>query len=261
MFIGRAETNAASREIDQAEYELETFKGLLEMARGQFLEAQAHFKVARQLAQSLDDEKGCAKSNKYLAMAFGNYGDIGEAHEHARLAMDYFQRVGDRLQIEGLRAELAGYYLNGGRFAEVIEPAEQALAFFENIQHQQWIGYLCSNLAEAYFETGQMETAEGYANRALSSGNPRVQPYVYYTLGLVYQSKNELSQAGQYFQEGIDLAEQAEERFIAAYLYRAFGRMLLEIGSNEGQHKIKQAVKLFSNLAMEHEIDKTHELL
>lgn len=261
MFIGRAETNAARREIDQAEYELEIFKGLLDMAQGQFLDAQSHFQAARQLAQSFDDEKWCAKSNKYLAMAFGNYGDIGKAHEYAQQAMDYFERVGDRLQIEGLRAELAGYYLNSGRFAEVIEPGEQALAFFENIQHQQWIGYLCSNLAEAYFETGQMETAEAYANRALASGNPRVQPYVYYTLGLIYQARDAFSEAGNYFQEGIDLAEQAEERFIAAYLYRAYGRMLLESGNEEGQIKIENAMKLFSELAMQHEIDKTDELL
>ena len=261
MFIGQAATSAARREIQQAEYELETFKGLVEIAKGQFLQAQSHFDSAFELAQILGDEQRCAKSNQHLAMAFGNYGDISQAHRYAGEAMRYFDRVGDRLQLEGLRAEMAGFYLNAGRFAEVIEPAEQALRFFENIQHQQRIGYLCSNLAEAYFETGAIETAESYANRALQSGNPRVQPYVCYTLGLIHQAKKNLSQAAHYFQRGIDNAEQAEERFIAAYLYRAYGRMLLENGNNDqGTNKLNQALALFTDLTMQHEVAKTQEL-
>jgi tetratricopeptide (TPR) repeat protein len=262
MLIEQARTNAAKREIQLAEYELETFKGVFNIARGRFAQAQSNFNSALALSEVLEDEMRQAKAKRYLAMGYGNLGNIPEAHKHATEAMNYYQKVGNRLQLESLRAELAGYYLNAERFEEVITPAEEALKFFENIQHSARIGYLCSNLAEAYYERGQMETAEQYANRALQSGTPRVEPYVYYTLGLINNQRNDIVQAEKHFQRGISQAELAEEYFIAAYLYRAYGRMLLENDNkNEGTNKLIKALTLFANLSMQHEVEKTQELL
>lgn len=262
MFIEQAEANAVRREVQLAEFELERFKGLMEFMLGDFLKAKSHLETAKQFAQKLNDEARVAKSNQLLAIASGNYGDLLQAQGFAAEAMAYFQRVGDRLQLEGLRAELAGFYLNVGRFEEVIEPAEAALKFFENIQHSARIGYLCSNLAEAYYETGRLETAESYANRALQSGTPRVEPYVYYTLGLIKQTQKAFPEAEQYFQRGITQAELAEENFIAAYLYRAYGRMLLETNDpNQATANLIKALTLFAGLSMQHEVEKTQALL
>ena len=262
MFIEHAATDAARKEIQRAQYEVEHLKGLVEMAQGQFLQAQSHLETAIQIAQSINDESSRAKSNHLFAIAAGNYGDLSLAHKHAEEAMTYYQTVGNRLQVEGLRAELAGFYLNCGRYADVIEPAEKALAFFENIQHGLWIGYLCSNLAEAYFETGDINRGEAYAHRALQAKNPRVHPYALYTLGLIYQAKQEMDQAEQFFQRGLICAGQAEDRFIAAYLHRAFGQMLLESSSNErGNNELHEALTIFTDLSMEHEVARTQALL
>jgi tetratricopeptide (TPR) repeat protein len=130
MFIEQAETNAAKREIQLAEFELERFKGLMELTLGDYLKAQEHLKIAKELAQTLNDDARIAKSNQLLAITIGNYGDILQAHEFAAEAMAYFQRVGNRLQLEGLRAELAGFYLNVGRFAESIEPGKEIIMFW-----------------------------------------------------------------------------------------------------------------------------------
>jgi tetratricopeptide (TPR) repeat protein len=176
--------------------------------------------------------------------------------------MSYYQRIGDRVRLENMRAELAGFYLNVGDFEKVIAPSEQALRFFEQIKHENRIMYLCSNLAEAYFETGNLEKAEQYALRARSFENPRIQPYVYYTLGLINQAKMESDIAQHSFETGIAMANNIGDRFIAAYLYRAYGSFLVAIDRvDDGWTHLTDAFQIFSDLGIAHEIEKTRTLL
>ena len=258
MHIMQADMDLAERETRLAQFEIEWLQALVESAQGKFPLAQEHLRAARQIAVAASDDKRVAKSDQFLAMAAGNHGDFERARRHAQDAMTYFERSGDRLSLEDMRAEVAGFYLNERRFDEAIEPSLATLRFFENISHHPRIAYISSNLAEAYYETGQLELAEKYALRAIQSEDRRLQPYACYTLGQVRYAQNRLADAEHVFQTGIDAAKQSRDDFIAAYLYRVYGKVLCqEKRLIDGLANLRTALDYFNHLKMPSESEQT----
>jgi tetratricopeptide (TPR) repeat protein len=156
------------------------------------------------------------------------------------------------------RAELAGTYLNVREFAAVIEPAEQALRFFDQIKHERWITAICNNLAEAYMETGQIDKAKEYALRVLHMELPVAQPNALYTLGHVHERQGNVDHAETSFRQGIQIAQQHENRFLEAYLQRALGNLYLHTERyKEGGVPLEIALQLFTEMGLETEITET----
>lgn len=252
----------AENEGALAQFELLRLHGLVNMTRGNYLKAKGFFEDALALAQKISNEEKVATASYSLALMVGNAGDPDLAQEIAKPALDYFKKIGNRVQLEGLKAELAGTYLNAGRFDEAIIPIEKALQFFEKIKHDVLIGHLSSNLAEAYFETGNIDQAEQYAYKAINSEHLIVQPYAIYTLGQIHAAKQKFTLAEQAFETGIELARQIGDQFIEAYLHRISGQILLKNMEYEAaKNRIKEALGLFAKLSLQHEIDKTEQIL
>ena len=263
-FSTQADFSAAEREILLAQLEIDRFQLELKMARGQLREAQKAGRKALALASALeiDNPRYIALIHYSLAAASGHLGDISAAHHHAQQLFTVCERTGDRLLLESMRAELAGFYLNVGRFSEVIEPAERALLFFKKIKNGARLPYIYSNLAEAYYETGQLDKAEQYAHKARNSEELHVQPYVCYTLGLIHQTKQKPQLAEDVFQFGLEATKQTEDQFIAAYLHRVYGSLLLQEDRREqGISELQTALVLFTEMGIAHEIEKTQALL
>jgi tetratricopeptide (TPR) repeat protein len=253
---------AAEREVILAQYEVEKLRALLGIFRGQYQEARTYWEQALALALTARDEERQAEANRWCSNCAGNLGDLATARRHAEEAMAYYERIGDQLRLEGMRVELAGSLLNLGHFADVIEPAERAMRFFEKIKHDFRLSYIYTYLAEAYFETGNLEKAADFGLRARNSEVIRVQPYAYYTLGQVYQAKDNPEAAELSFQTALKITERTEDQFIAAYLHRVYGKFLMEAGRmDECATELNTAHSLFTGLSMTQEADKTRRLI
>lgn len=262
VFLSQTDFVAAEREVLFAQLEIDYFRLRLKRVRGQLREAQEAGQRALTLALELDNPHYIALIHYSLAIVAGNSGDMPIAQHHAEELFIICERTGDRLLMENMRAELAGFYLNVGRFAEVIEQAEQALRFFEKVKNELRLPHIYSDLAEAYYETGQLGKAEQYAHKARNSEDIRVQPYVCYTLGLIHQTKQKPQLAEDVFQFGLQTAEQTEDQFIAAYLHRVYGALLLQENRQEqGLAQLQTALTLFTNMGIPHEIEKTTALI
>ncbi len=262
LLAGNGQYDAASAETVTAQVEVCQMRGILELNHGRHRRAISHLEEALALATNAGNEGKACLARYYLTLAFGNLGELEQAQQHADIATTYFHDVGDRVREEGLRAELAGCLLNVGRFEEVIPPAERALSFFDRINHRPWIANLSSNLAEAYFETGQLERAEDYALRARATEEGHVQPYAYYTLGLVYEAKEDPPSAETSFQYGLESARQNQDDFILAYLHRVYGQFLArQERIDEAREQLVSAETLFTSLAIPREVDATRQQL
>lgn len=258
IWITRAEFQAAEHDILRAQFEVEQFQIRLKMARREYQEAQEFGRNTLNLAMKIGDDHHIAQIQYFLASIAGQLGDLETAQHHAEKLFEICERTGDRLLLENMRAELAGFYLNVGRYAETIEPAEKALLFFERVKNEIRLPHVYSNLAEAYYETGQLEKAEEFAFKARNSENLRVQPYACYTLGLIHQAKENPQSATDVFQFGLQVAVQTEDQFIAAYLHRVYGLLLLSQNrQEEGTTQLQNALDLFIEMGIPHEIEKT----
>lgn len=261
LWLRDADMQSAKHEALHARYQTEWLHGLIEYAQGNITEAYRYFQDTLPLAQKIGHAH-MARTHQSLLMISSRQGHVDIAEEHAQAAMQYFEQIGDRRQLEGVRAELAGVYLNARQFERVITPAEQALRFFEAMNYERRIAATCNNLAEAYFEVGQVDKAKEYAFRVLLLEIPRAQPYARYTLGLVYEQEGNLEHAEAAFKDGVEMAQNNQDKFIEAYLHRVLGALFLRQKKRaQGRDSLANSIELFKQMGLEHEVTATEQLL
>lgn len=258
LFLLEADFEAARREIVLAQFDVDHMRGMVEQAARNFAQAKAIFRQALEKAEAVGEEHRAARMHHLLLQIAGRQARPEEAGEHARWAMAYYRKIGSRQMEETIRGELAAMLVNLRRFEEVIEPAGQALHFFEQINHERWISALCNNLAEAYLETGRPDKAREYAYRVLRMEVPRSLPYAHYTLGLAYEREQDIDNAETTFRQGIQIAQQNQDRFIEAYLLRALGQLYAARGDGMlGYEHLQEALDLFQSMGIAPEIAAT----
>lgn len=238
-------------EVNLMQYEVARFQGVVALMQGVLPTAVEHLQTARTYAEKVGKPLELAVANRWLMLAYGQQGQIEQATKHGEDAVRTFQKLGHRLQAEGARAEMASMYIQVGQYEQVITPAEQALSYFEKVNHDGWISTTCSNLAEAYLETGNLDKAKSYAFRVLQREDGRTRPYALYTLGLVHQRQERPQESQVCFQEGIAIAQQNNDQFIEAYLWRELGRLLHD------EKALQTAVDLFNAIGLPHEAQAT----
>jgi tetratricopeptide (TPR) repeat protein len=262
LILSESDTQAALREAELAEYDIERLRGTIDYMAGRYGAAFTHFQNVLLIGERAADKDKIARAHQQLSLLAGRQGNMEQALFHADKAMTYFAEIGDRMQIEGVRAELAGMYLNIRQFDPVIELSEKALQFFERVKHDLWISTISTNLAEAYMETGRLDQAKEMAFRALRMENPNARPYALYTLGHIHDREGNPAHATVSFNEGIEVARANGDPFIEAYLQRALGALQSRNGQGvEGAEHLEAALSLFTEMGLEHEIAETKAAL
>lgn len=262
VHISESDLTAARLEAIAAKSDIERLEGMIDYFAGRFDSARTHYLASLHLAEAASDADKIAKAHEDLSHTAGRQGRMDETRIHAEKAMAYYAEIGDRLQLEHMRADLAGMYLNVRQFEATIEPSEKALLFFEQIKHERWIAAISTNLAEAYMETNRLGEARAMVFRVLRTEIATFRPYALYTLGHIHDREANPAHAATSFREGIEIAQANSDPFIEAYLYRALGVLL---GSNgqpaEGRQHLETALRLFTEMGLEHEIGPTNEAM
>ncbi len=260
--LSESDSKAARHEALLAMYDVERLQGMIDHMSGDLVSANDHFLASLQIAEAAADKDKLARAYHMLMYVAGRQGRIDDARAYSDKAITYYSEIGDRLQLEGVRAELAGIYLNVRQFEAVIEPSEKALRFFERIKHERWISSISNNLAEAYMETGRLEEAKSAAHRVLRLEIARSRPYALYTLGHIHDREGNPHYAQTSFAEGIEVARANGDLFIEAYLQRALGALLNRTEKkSEGREHLAIALKLFTEMGLEHELTATSGLI
>ncbi len=262
VYISESDLTAARLEAIAAKSDIERLEGMIDQFAGRFDSARTHYLASLQLAEAASDADKIAKAHEDLAQTAGRQGRMDEAEAHAAKAMAYYDEIGNRLQLEHMRADLAGMYLNVRQFEATIEPSEKALLFFEQIKHERWIAAISANLAEAYLETKRLDEARVMVFRVLRAEIATFRPYALYTLGHIHDREANPAHAAASFREGIEVAQANSDPFIEAYLHRALGILFGRNGQpDEGRQHLETALRLFTEMGLEHEIAPTNEAL
>lgn len=262
VHLQQRQMREASREARLAQFEAEHLQGLVQEEQGNYEEAYLSYQRALALAKSIEHEPGMAQLQRELAALLGRQARSAEAIHYAEAAIGYYERVGDRLNLEKARNALVVMHFQSGQFDKTIEIASLSLPFFEGARMPFWTAVTAATLAEAYFETGQPDKAEYYAGKVLKLEEPQSHPYALYTLGLVRRAEGRFAEAEGFFGDAQKSAQANDDKYMAAYAWRAMGEVLREQQETaRGQQAIGQAFKLFEELGMAQEIEQTRALL
>jgi tetratricopeptide (TPR) repeat protein len=262
LFAQQREMAAASREADLAQYEAIYLQGIIHEENGRFQEAQRQYSQALELANLTKYERGLAQTHRAISKIYGRLANIEKAQHHAQEAIHYYRRIGDRLTEEKVRSTLAAAYFQAGNFQQAIAAAETAVVFFANGQNPYWEAVTASTLAEAYYEMGDWAKAIQTAQRVLFLEETYTQPYAHFTLGLVAKAQNQLDEAEKQFRASQQIANDNEDHFLSAYVWRGLGETLLAMGKIEaGKTAVSEAIVLFEKLGLTQEVERTIQLM
>lgn len=262
IYVQQKQLDTAVQEALLARYHAEHLQALVHDEQGRYEEAHRFYQRALALAAEANNTLGIAQTNRELAALFTRQGQLEEARAAAQVAIEHYQLLGDRLGQEKMRNVLAAIYFQGGQFEEVISTAHKALTFFEQAKLPYWAATTAATLSEAYFETGNLEQAEHYAHLVMRIEEPQSHPYALYTLGLVAQAREQLTQAIQLFQESQHTASHNGDLFMEAYAWQQLGQSYQQLRQMaEATAAWEQAQTCFLNLGMNREAEAMAALI
>jgi tetratricopeptide (TPR) repeat protein len=257
----------AIQEARQAQFTAEHLQGLIQEQQGNFDEAYLAYHKALALARSVGYEAGMANTNRSLANVLMRQSKLAEARLHLQAALDYYERIGDQLSWEKSRSTLAGIHFQAGEYEQMIAIGEASLPFFERAKIPYFASVTTANLAESYFAIGNLDKAELYAHKTLSSEEPNSFPYALYTLGLVRRTQQRLTEAEAHCRQAQEVAASNADVFMEAFALRLLGEVLADQSRadksrrEEANSSLNQSLRLFERLNIPSEIETTRNLL
>lgn len=262
LFVRQRDLAAAWQEVERAECQLQIVRGILADEEGRYGEAQQNFERALAQATNLDDQATMALAERHLANTHGRRQELSEAERYAQQAIQRYEALGDSFNVARVYDNLAFSYLHAKAVEQGIESARKAHRFFLAARAVYYSAIVATNLAEAYCDLGDLEQAATYAHQVLDSEERQPLPYALFTLGRLHQQRAQWAHARHSFAESVRVAEENDDKFMAAYARRALGVVLRELGQGEtGEAELAQALVLFRALEIPGEIEETARLI
>ena len=258
-----------SFDIDKAKQEMEIIKiesdylaARISIFEGEFEEAKAILTHAITQAKKHSYHSGLSKLTFTLIEALSRLNQIDEALELTNQMAAFFQKTGDVLMAERIKSYLSNLYSLKGNLDKSIESNLASLTFFEKSQMPYWIAAISSNLSDDYLEIGDLDSAEKYAQKVLSSEEPHSIPFALYNLGKISMARGHIERADHHFTEGLNLAQQNGDRYIEAFHLRGLGEVAAgRQKTGEAAEKYRLAKEMFAEMGVAPEIEMTEKLI
>jgi len=251
----------AWREACLARYEAVNLQGFVQEEQGGYAQAERLYQEALVIAQELHHTQGEAKTRNNLGSLLSRQDRFAEALGHFERAEQLFVRIGNRSMCASVRVNQALACNLSGDPAAALRHAEEALALFEELDQTYGRAVAAQNMAEAHLALGHLAAAEQAARRVLAEEELSTAPDGLRVLGEVALARGELARAEELVEQSRRVAEQNQDRYLAAYAWRALGRVKqAQRQPGAAQAAFAAAVERFAELGLDHEVANTPAL-
>ena len=255
--LRQRELDLAERELGFAHYEIENMRGNLAFDRGHYALAQEHYGIALNLAEELNYRDGIGKTSNNLAGVTLWLGQFVDAIRYLERAFSAYQTVGKVADMAGSRITLAVAHNQAGNYAA----AHVALDEAQTLQLGQptvWqLGLIEQARAEAYLGANQLDLAELHVKNAIASEEISLLPDAYRVYGELCAHRGDAQNAETFLCQSLYLAEKNEDRYLAAYAWRALAKLYHQLNFvTQAQTAQTRAIELFHELNLAHEANK-----
>lgn len=258
-----------SIDIEKAKQEMEIIKiesdylaARIYIFEGDFDQAKSILIDAISRAEKHNYRPGLPKLTFTLIEALSRLNQIDEALALTHRMAAKFQKSGDLLMAERINIYLSNLYNLQGNITKSIEIFLESLRFFENSQMPYWIAVISGNLAESYLKIGDLDSAERYAQKVLSSEEAHTLPFALFNLGQIKKEQHEFDQAQIYFEQGLELSQQNGDRYIEAFHLRGLGEVAAatQKGAEAVRH-YEMAKVMFADMGVTAEVEAVEGLI
>jgi tetratricopeptide (TPR) repeat protein len=258
------EIQKATYEAERARYELEQLLGDLQSEMCNYTAAEAHYQSALDVAKRNKHTEGIAKTSVSLAGNLVLQGKYAEGKATLRQAESAYRQVGKVVQLASLQINWAVAYNLAGEYDQALAVAQKGLRQLEVLGDVP--GYqralFRQAMAEAQLGLGDLNAATESIEEVVASEEISVMADAYCTMGEILHQRGELREAVRFLRSAIELANENENRFLAAYTWRSLGKTLMAQDKyEEAQQAWQTAITLFCDIALPNEVEKTQQYL
>jgi tetratricopeptide (TPR) repeat protein len=241
-----------------AEYEAQNLEGYIQVERGNFGNAETHYRTALSLAQDLGYVHGEAKTRDNLGALLSRQAKHEEAFVEWQAAGQLYKRINYMSGVAGVAVNLAFGYNLAGQPERAIPPAEEAMELFRKLGQVYGQAVAAQNLAEAHLALGDLAQAERFARRVTGAEEKSTLPDGLRVLGIIRTQQRKFSKARRFFEQSIQTAQQNGDRYLEAYAWRDKAQLEQAAGRpGDAAAAFKRAIELFEALDLPDEVEKT----
>jgi tetratricopeptide (TPR) repeat protein len=253
--------DAAMKQALQAQAEATDFRGMIEMQRGQFDAARAHFDEAMQLAAQAGDNRalGAGILSRIGALEWQR-GNLDEAMRALRESIEIHEKLGNTWQGLFARMNLAAACIVASEPKRALAEAEPALSIATAMQHAYLIAGLSVNAGEACLKLGRLDEAERHATHALQQEEESSRPHALIVLGMVQRERGQHDQAAATLRMAVETAQVIQDVFAEANAWRELGLALKAHDVPASLNAFDHAIALFNELGLSNDIERTRQM-
>lgn len=197
-------------------------------------EAIEQLRVALELYDRYNSQKGTAGVLFNLGVAAGNIGQYGQSIEYFHRAYDVNAALSDTSQMADALNSMASVHRKMGNYSKALERYHEALTLQE-IHGELWnITNIVSNIGHLHLEMGQADEAAPFLHRARSNnrklGDDWGMGFDYHNLGTYYMLTGRPDSALLAFTTSLAYREALELKLETAETLTSLGEVFLELG-------------------------------
>lgn len=250
--------DAALKQALQAQADATDFRGMVEMQRGQFDAARAHFDAALQFAEQAGDNRAQRAGILSRAGALEwQRGNLDAAMQLLRESIEIYDAIGNTWQGLFARMNLAAACIVAGEPQRALAEAEPALSMANAMQHAYLIAGLSVNADEACLKLGRLDDAERHVMQALQQEEATSRPHALIVLGVAQRERGQPTQAAATLRMAVETAQQIQDAFAEAHAWRELGLALKMVDAPASHDAFDHAIALFNQLGLANEANNT----
>ncbi len=170
---------------------------------------------ARDLAKSLEDEKGLARSLSLLGSSYWAQGIYDKSLAYYFKALDKYETIAFQEGIAYTLNNIGEVYKKQNNLGVALKYQLRAMDILENQKHSTVPALTYNNLAEIYFQTEKYIKALEYYSKALeiakSKNNELVMAYAYQGMGTIHYYEAEMIQAIDFHTKALKIREKHDD--------------------------------------------------
>jgi tetratricopeptide (TPR) repeat protein len=179
-------------------------------------QALQSYKQALNLAQTLKDKAGQARSRYNLGLSLYHSGRCEQAIDFYQQSLGTYREIGDRNGEANSLNNLGNAYWSLGQYRQAIDFYQQSLAIRREIDSHYGEAISLSNLGNAYESLGQYPQAIDFCQQSLAIqreiGDRNGEAISLNNLGSAYQSLGQYPQAIDFYQQSLGIQRQIGDR-------------------------------------------------
>lgn len=233
--------------------------------QGNLALAAQYFQEGLEISQRIGHTYGTAMFYNNLGVISYMLGDYARAIEYYERSLPIRRELGDSLGIADIYNNLGEVHDSLGNHEQALHYLQQAVALFQGIGAKTALIEPYKLLAGVELELNNLVEAREYCQLLLEIvqeiGNQEYEGVAYRLLGQIHRFEGRSEEARQYLQDSVETLASVGARLELGRSHYELGITLSEMGLEEGQTQLQQAMLIFKELGAEGELEKAQAAL